>query len=104
MGLLAEHNLKCDTSHVAYFFAYHGLVAALMQGVILRPLINKCGEGRILMISFVGSAAALFIIPWFHSIPLFLVAITVNSIAVSLNRPTTQGISQTRWRWTLEGR
>lgn len=92
MGLLAEENLHYDTTHIGYFFAYHGVVTALMQAFLLRRLVARWGECRIMLVSFLGSAFALFLIPWFHSVIPFLGAITINSISVSLNRPTTLGL------------
>lgn len=92
LGLLAESNLHYDTTHIGYFFAYHGVVTALMQGFLLRPLIARWGECFVMLVSFIGSALALFLIPWFHSVIPFLGAITINSISVALNRPTTLGL------------
>lgn len=92
MGLLAEANLKFDTTRIGYLFAWHGLVTALAQGFLIRKLIDRWGEARIITLSFIGSAISLFSIPWFHSFIPFLCAITLNSLSVSLNRPTTIGL------------
>jgi len=92
LGLLAESNLKYDTTHIGYLFAWHGLVTALVQGLLIRRWIARWGETWLIVVGFACSALALFLIPWFHTVAPFILAITLNSLAVSLNRPTTFGL------------
>ncbi|MDI9400976.1 MAG: MFS transporter [Limisphaerales bacterium] len=92
LGLLAESNLRYDTTHIGYLFAWHGLIAALIQGLLIRRWSARWGEHWLIVASFFCSALALFLIPWFHSVIPFVCAITLNSLAVSLNRPTTFGL------------
>jgi len=92
LGLLAKSNIHYDTAHIGYLFAWHGLITALAQGLLIRHLIVRWGEPRLIMVSFIGSMLALFTIPWFHSPVLFITAIALNSLSVSLNRPKTFGL------------
>lgn len=92
LGLLAESNLKYDTTHIGYLFAWHGLITALVQGLLIRRWIARWGETWLIVAGFACSSLALFLIPWFHSVTPFICAITLNSLAVSLNRPTTFGL------------
>ena len=92
LGLLAEVNLHFDTTHIGYIFAWHGIVTAIFQGLFIRRLIVLIGEGNIILLSFIGSALSLFAISFANSVFPFFCAVTLNSISVSLNRPTTFGL------------
>ena len=104
IALYAEAKFGFDQSNVGVFFVVFAGFGALGQGLLVNPLINKFGEGRVihggLIISGLGFLLILLSFD-LHSWLLFSVPLSIGSAVVGpamtswiskRNPPTDQGI------------
>ena len=88
--------LGAGASTVAWFFVFIGVCSALVQGVLVRRLVARVGEARlvvfgaVLLISgFVGLRAA-------DSVPALLLAIAVIALGIGVTTPTLSSLVSRR--------
>jgi MFS transporter, DHA1 family, tetracycline resistance protein len=88
--------LGAGASTVAWFFVFIGVCSALVQGVLVRRLVARVGEARlvvfgaVLLISgFVGLRAA-------DSVPVLLLAIAVIALGIGITTPTLSSLVSRR--------
>ena len=62
----SKNGFSLDVEQVSYLFAFIGLTGALVQGVLIRPLLKKFDERKLLIAGNVIMAAGLGTIPLSH--------------------------------------
>lgn len=75
-ALYAERRFAMDTAGVSYAFAYAGLLGIFVQGYLIRRLIGKLGESRLLVIGFVSQIVSQLMLAAAWSVPAVYGAIT----------------------------
>ncbi|MGH9966462.1 MAG: MFS transporter [Pyrinomonadaceae bacterium] len=53
-----------DAQHNGYFFAYVGLIAVIIQGVLIGKLVKRFGELRLVIVGALFFAGSLFAVPF----------------------------------------
>ncbi len=88
--LYAESNngFSLDVEQVSYLFAFIGLTGALVQGVLIRPLLKRFDERKLLITGNIIMAVGLGTIPFsHHHIGYLLVSTFLMSFGNGLNLP-----------------
>ena len=92
LALLAKKTFAYDKKHVGYLFAYGGIISAIVQGGLIKPLVARLGEPRLITASFILTGISLVILPFVTSLHGLLLALALLAIGTSLNRPPTFGM------------
>ena len=77
---------------VGIALAYLGALGLVVQLLVLRRLVDRLGEGRVVTLGFAGSAAGYALLAVAHDLPLLIVALSLSGIASSLLRPALLGL------------
>lgn len=84
----SKAGFSLDIEQISYLFAYLGIIGALTQGVLLRPLIKWFDERKVYIAGNLIMAIGLGTIPLsHHSIPLLLVSCFLMGFGNGLNIP-----------------
>lgn len=73
---------------VGYLFAYAGLLGIILQGGLIGRLVQRFGEGRLVLWGFVSMCLGYFVLGSIASIGLLVVAATLASFGHGVLRPT----------------
>lgn len=73
-------------------FAYVGIIMVLTQGILVRKLLPRLGERKMLVIGMMASAVAFTMIAFSYNIPFLAVAMTIMAIGNGFVRPALLGI------------
>ncbi len=92
LALLANRRFNYDQVHVGYLFAYGGVISALVQGGMIKKLVARLGERRMIMGSFFLMALSMGLLPLVGSLGLFLLALAILALGTSINRPPIFGL------------
>jgi MFS transporter, DHA1 family, tetracycline resistance protein len=92
LALLVYHMFQFDEKHVAWLFAYSGLISALAQGGLIRRLVQRWGEPRLICASFFLLGVSLLMLPQVRSLGGLLASLAILSLGSSTNRPPTFGM------------
>ncbi len=82
---------KWEMKEVSYGFAYIGLVMIFSQGYLVRKVLPKIGERKIIPIGILLFAASLTLIGFSTTLPLMAVAMTGLALAQGLTNPAILG-------------
>jgi MFS transporter, DHA1 family, tetracycline resistance protein len=78
--------------YVGYLFAYCGVIALIIQGGFIGPLVRKLGESRLIAISLVAFAIGLFLLPLLDQMGWLIFSLGLVAAGSALNRPPTFGL------------
>ncbi len=76
---------------VSFGFAYIGFVTVLSQGFLVRRLLPRVGEKKMLFCGLTMMGIALAMIPFCPTIPILAVSQTLLALGVSFTNPSTMG-------------
>jgi DHA1 family tetracycline resistance protein-like MFS transporter len=86
----SKEGFSFDVEQVSYLFAFFGLTGALVQGVLIRPLLKRFDERKLLIAGNIIMAVGLATIPFSHHIiGWLLVSSFLTSFGNGLNLPIT---------------
>jgi MFS transporter, DHA1 family, tetracycline resistance protein len=92
LGLMAQQRFHYDTRHVGYLYAFSGVISVLAQGGMIRPLVKRFGEARLIVLSLSLMGLGLAVLPYLTTLPLMLAGLALVSFATSIYRPPTFGL------------
>jgi MFS family permease len=100
IGLLVEKNFHIAEQHgldsvlgtISWLIAYCGLIGAMVQGGLLRRLVKRMGEPKLIAASLFIAAIGIAVLPFLMSWAMLLPALAVFSIGSSLTRPPVFGM------------
>ncbi len=90
--LFCSQELGLTAEKVGMQFVFMGLAAALVQGVLLKPLEKFFGEKLLFLAGSILMAAGLALIPFASSAPLLTAFLLLMTIGASLNMPTLNSL------------
>jgi len=86
--LFGMERLNLSVSTIGYFFSIQGILAMLMQSVLIYKITHLLGEHRTVVLGLTIMAIGLYLLP-FAKNPLFLVLFMIfMTIGSSMTRPT----------------
>lgn len=77
---------------VGIALAWLGALGLIVQLLVLRRLVDRFGEARVVHAGFVVAAAGYALLGISHDLPLLVVALSLGGIAASLLRPALLGL------------
>jgi len=101
IGLLVMQNFNIDPGRdqlrsvfgkVGWLIAYCGLIGAVVQGGLMKPLVKALGEPKLIAASLFLAAAGIAALPYLTSWGWLLLGLAVLSIGTNLTRPPVFGM------------
>ena len=92
--LFAERKdgLNLNQEDVGLLLSFIGVIAAIVQGTLIKFFKNKFGEEKSLMFGNILMGIGLALIPFSLNIPFMLLALTALSFGSGLNNPMVLGL------------
>lgn len=108
LALFCQRRLSSDgilfgAFEVGMILSYVGLLGLVAQLALLRKLVERFGEARLVRWSLIGAALAYAGLSWVHSLPLLLACLSFTGIANSLLRPSLLGLISQQVPATRQG-
>lgn len=91
-ALWSERAFGWGAQQNGYLFAYTGILAAFVQGGLMRRLAPRFGEGRLVVQGAVGLAVGLALIPFVGSLPLLLIAMALLAYGAGVCNPSLSSL------------
>ena len=95
-ALWALRQLDWGPEKVGYVFAYLGLLSALTQGGLIRPLTKRYGEERLLLCGLVLLAIGLVVVPFARQLALLGGAFAALAVGLGLTQPALNSLISRR--------
>jgi len=89
--LLMSDKFLWNKQQMGFAFAYIGFCSVLFQGGLVRRLIPKLGEKKLLITGVVLLGLSLLVIPWIDRIAFMAINMTVLSLGTSFISPSIMG-------------
>ncbi len=86
-ALLAAHRYQLDQRHVAYVFAFIGVLVTVVQGGLIGPLTRRFGERALLVVGLLAQAVGLAALPYAGGMAGLLLACVPLSFGQGLTTP-----------------
>lgn len=91
MVLLMKEKFLWDTKNITFGFGYVGLISVFCQGYLVRKLIPKFGERKLLMFGLSVLSVSLLGIGFASTIPMLAIVMTTLSVGSSFTNPNILG-------------
>jgi DHA1 family tetracycline resistance protein-like MFS transporter len=91
-SLFLERRLRWSAAQAALGFAALGLVSALVQGGLIRPLVTRFGEKRLALAGTASLSLGLLVLALAHSWQSLLCALLIVGTGSGLAGPSTLGL------------
>ncbi|MGC8743388.1 MAG: MFS transporter [Verrucomicrobiia bacterium] len=91
LPLLLAKTYHYDETKLGFIFAYCGVIAALTQGGLIRILVTKFGDARLISISLIVVGLSLAFMPLAGHIGFLMILLALFSAASNINRTPTMG-------------
>jgi MFS family permease len=92
LSLFGATRFGMDALQVGYLFAFLGLVSAAVQGGLVRRLVPRLGEVRLIRVSAVPFAGGLLLLAWAPTVPWVLAGLTLLAIGYGGVLPSVLGL------------
>lgn len=86
--LFGMERLKLSVSTIGYFFSIQGILAVIMQSVLLYKITHFFGEHKAVVLGLTIMAIGLFLVPFAKSHILLLIFMVLMTLGSSMTRPT----------------
>jgi len=92
--LFAERpeGLNLNQQEIGFAFSYLGIVAAIVQGTLIKYFKQRYGENHSLIAGNIITGIGLLLIPFSYSVPLLIIVMTVFAFGNGLNNPMVLGL------------
>lgn len=86
----SKSGFNFNIEEISYLFAYIGVIGAVVQGILIRPLVKYFEERKILIAGNVFMAIGLGTIPFSsHNLTFLLISLFLTGLGNGLNMPMT---------------
>jgi multidrug resistance protein len=92
LSLFGAFRFGLDAREVGYLFAFLGLVSAVVQGGLVRRLVPKLGEARLIRLSGLPFVGGLLVLAWAPTIGWVLVGLTLLAVGYGGTLPSVLGL------------
>jgi multidrug resistance protein len=94
-ALISKVKYKYTEAQTGYIFAYMGLLTAVVQGGLIRPLVRRLGEHKLIVMGTLAFAVSLWLIPYCPNFWALGADLALLSFGQGVNTPSiTSLISQ----------
>jgi DHA1 family tetracycline resistance protein-like MFS transporter len=88
--------LSARPSTVAWFFVFVGVCSAIVQGVLVRRLVRRFGEGRLVVLGGMLLIAGFGGLRFANSVPVLLLMIATIALGIGITTPTLSSLVSKR--------
>src|SRR5262249_29983464 len=91
-GLFTALRFGFDASRTGYVFSVFGVLGAIIQGGMIRPLARKHGDKTLFMAGLIFGAIGLVAAAWAPSVPLFIASLVPLALGIGFGHPTVTSL------------
>ena len=103
-ALFVARRFGFDASRTGYFFAGFGLLGAVIQGGLIRPIVRRAGDKSTFVAGIVFSVIGLVAAAFAHSVALFALALVPLAFGMGFGHPTVSSLISRAGRGDEQGR
>jgi DHA1 family tetracycline resistance protein-like MFS transporter len=103
-ALFVARRFGFDAARTGYFLAAFGLLGAVIQGGLIRPIVARMGDKPTFMMGLVFGAGGLIGAALAHSVALFAVALVPLALGIGFGHPTMSSLVSRVARGNEQGR
>ena len=103
-ALFAARRFGFDVPQTGYFFAAFGVLGAIVQGGLIRPVVQRLGDKPTFIVGLVCAAVGLVASTLVHSVALFAVTLVPLALGIGFGHPTVSSLVSRAGRGDEQGR
>jgi MFS transporter, DHA1 family, tetracycline resistance protein len=103
-ALFVARRFGFDASRTGYFFAGFGLLGAVIQGGLIRPIVRRAGDKSTFVAGIAFSVIGLVAAAFAHSVTLFALALVPLALGMGFGHPTVSSLISRAGRGDEQGR
>lgn len=103
-ALFAARRFGFDATRTGYFFAAFGVLGAIIQGGMIRPIVHRLGDKQTFMMGLVFGAIGLAWSASAHSVTTFAIALVPLAFGIGFGHPTVSSLVSLVARGDEQGR
>jgi DHA1 family tetracycline resistance protein-like MFS transporter len=103
-ALFAAHRFGFDASQTGYFFAAFGVLGAVVQGAVIRPIVHRLGDRPTFMLGLACAVVGLVATTFAHTVVLFSIALVPLALGIGFGHPTVSALVSRAGRADEQGR
>ena len=103
-ALFTSRRFQFDASQTGYFFSAFGVLGAIVQGALIRPIVHRLGDKPTFIAGLVCSSAGLVAASFTQSAPLFALTLVPLALGIGFGHPTMASLISKVARGDEQGR
>jgi DHA1 family tetracycline resistance protein-like MFS transporter len=103
-ALFVARRFGFGAAQTGYFFAAFGVLGAVVQGGLIRPIVHRMGDKRTFLFGLVCGAVGLVAASLTHSVVLFAVTLVPLALGIGFGHPTVSSLVSRAARGDEQGR
>jgi len=103
-ALFTARRFRFDASQTGYFFSAFGVLGAIVQGGLIRPVVHRLGDKPTFIVGLVCSAFGLVAATLTHSVAVFAVTLVPLALGIGFGHPTISSLVSRAARGDEQGR
>jgi len=103
-ALFAARRFNFDASRTGYFLAGFGVLGAVIQGGLIRPIVKRTGDKSMFIAGVLFSIVGLVAAALAHSVTLFAVSLVPLAFGMGFGHPTVSSLVSRTGRGDEQGR
>ena len=103
-ALFAARRFGFNASRTGYFMAGFGVLGAIVQGGLIRPILKRTGDKSMFIVGVLFSIAGLVAAAAAHSVTLFAVSLVPLAFGMGFGHPTVSSLVSRAGRGDEQGR
>jgi DHA1 family tetracycline resistance protein-like MFS transporter len=103
-ALFAAQRFGFNASRTGYFLAGFGVLGAIIQGGLIRPIIKRTGDKSMFIVGVLFSIVGLVAAAEAHSVMLFAIALVPLAFGMGFGHPTVSSLVSRAGRGDEQGR
>jgi DHA1 family tetracycline resistance protein-like MFS transporter len=103
-ALFTARRFQFNASQTGYFFSAFGVLGAIVQGGLIRPVVHRLGDKPTFIVGLLCSAVGLVAATLTHSVVLFAVTLIPLALGIGFGHPTMSSLVSRAARDNEQGR
>jgi len=103
-ALFAARRFGFDVPKTGYFFAAFGILGAVVQGGLIRPIVHRLGDKRTFLLGLGFGAAGCVAVAAAHTVATFALALVPLALGIGFGHPTMSSLVSLAARGDEQGR
>jgi DHA1 family tetracycline resistance protein-like MFS transporter len=103
-ALFAARRFGFDVPKTGYFFAAFGVLGAIVQGGLIRPIVHRLGDKPTFLMGLGFGVAGCLAVAAAHTVTLFALALVPLALGIGFGHPTVTSLVSLAGRGDEQGR